>query len=170
MRVAELIASMSDEQKANWERINEYPFDEEALLLSPLDVVIPSLLEAMLPTEDDRITQLMDMVGALQEKVGASPAQIIVNIPEQRPPVVHVAAPVINVPPPVVNIQPAEITVEAPIVNIPEQKAPVVHMPRTPVTVKLKQPETIVETTTFVYRDPETGQILKTRQTTKDKQ
>lgn len=88
----------------------------------------------------------------------AVPAQVVVNVPEQPAPVVHVAQP--------------NIVLPAPIVNLPEgfgmQPTPniVVNVPPAQVTVKatLEMPDTEAETT--VEKD-NAGRITKTRTSTR---
>jgi hypothetical protein len=107
--------------------------------------------------------QKMDVAGDYQFTVVLRP-NIVINMPEQKPPVINVTLPaqkppVVNVTaprqaPPVVNVtapqqSPPQITVNVPeqkaltpqiVVNVPEQKPPVVNVeiPPTPEPSKLR--------------------------------
>jgi lambda family phage portal protein len=84
--------------------------------------------------------------------VNVAPAEVTVNVPEQRSPVVNVAAAEVNVPATVVNVAPADVTV-----NVPPQRAPVVHVD----IPKPGKPEPRAIKTTVEHDDQ--GRIVATR-------
>lgn len=99
---------------------------------APVTAAVPGV--GMAPTFDlSPIAEALAAFAPQPVTVTIPDGAIVINLPDQAPPVVHVAAPAVNVQAPTVTVEAPTVSVEAPAVNV---QPPVVNVEAPVVTVE----------------------------------